>query len=394
MRKANPQPLPVLLKEGHHLHLHPQIRTKLRTKTELQVTSKLASTSRTSARSWRSLTKNTYAAGRSWKKEPNFILRKTAWSCWERVDVLKKWKWGNGRKIIAEVVSPVILWVWKPDGGKDFQILAGARMCRIYEVTIRGGCTQDLACGYWILNIFWKKKHISWKTWEKNLIIKCTYLIQTNPCMQIIFTCMRSYTFKNPVIKLLTNTLYILFFITLCHLFNINSMLQKRSVDWTLPNPQEAPSLITRCKKHTNLSLSPWIKISKHSQPAPACRPPSNITRFPMRLQHPRSFGKRFGCLKCFVRVIWATFRTLLTFHYTDWFIGILIMVYYNPYRTGQYNPLYTTNNQGFGHCSFCGDGTNRFGKIQDLIIPQCSLPYRCHMHQVWQSLSMIHLIS
>ena len=155
--------------------------------------------------------------------------------------------------------------ILSPDGGKDFQILAGARMCRIYEVTIRDGCTQDLACGYWILKIFWKKKQISWKTWEKNLIIKCTYLIQTNPCMQIVFTCMRSYTFKRPIIKLLTNTLYILFFITLCHLFNINSMFQKRSVDWTLPNPQEAPSLITRCKKHTNSSLSSWINFKAFS---------------------------------------------------------------------------------------------------------------------------------
>ena len=26
---------------------------------------------------------------------------------------------------------------------------------------------------------------------------------------------------------------------------------------------------------------------------------------------------------------------TLITFHYTCWFIGILIMVYYDPYRTG-----------------------------------------------------------
>ncbi len=26
-------------------------------------------------------------------------------------------------------------------------------------------------------------------------------------------------------------------------------------------------------------------------------------------------------------------------------------MAYYNPHVTGQYNPLYTANNQGFGHC-------------------------------------------
>ena len=36
------------------------------------------------------------------------------------------------------------------------------------------------------------------------------------------------------------------------------------------------------------------------------------------------------------------------TFHYTGWLIGILIMVYYNPYITGQYNPLYNPTNQGF----------------------------------------------
>ena len=36
------------------------------------------------------------------------------------------------------------------------------------------------------------------------------------------------------------------------------------------------------------------------------------------------------------------------TFHYTGWLIGILIMVYKNPYIAGQYNPLYTLSNQGF----------------------------------------------
>ena len=36
------------------------------------------------------------------------------------------------------------------------------------------------------------------------------------------------------------------------------------------------------------------------------------------------------------------------TFHYTGWLIGILIMVYYNPYVTGFYNPLNTLNNQVF----------------------------------------------
>ena len=44
--------------------------------------------------------------------------------------------------------------------------------------------------------------------------------------------------------------------------------------------------------------------------------------------------------------------QTLLTFHFTDWLIGILIMAFYNPYITGQYNPLYTANNKGLGCCS------------------------------------------
>ena len=42
-----------------------------------------------------------------------------------------------------------------------------------------------------------------------------------------------------------------------------------------------------------------------------------------------------------------------ITFHYTGWLIGILIMVYYNPYTPGGYNPLYNPTNQGpFFPCS------------------------------------------
>ena len=41
------------------------------------------------------------------------------------------------------------------------------------------------------------------------------------------------------------------------------------------------------------------------------------------------------------------------TFHYTGWLIGILIMVYYIPYITGQYNPLYNPTNQGFFRGSY-----------------------------------------
>ena len=40
------------------------------------------------------------------------------------------------------------------------------------------------------------------------------------------------------------------------------------------------------------------------------------------------------------------------TFHCTGWFIGILIMVPYNPSIIGWYNPLYTLTNPGFFHCS------------------------------------------
>ncbi len=59
----------------------------------------------------------------------------------------------------------------------------------------------------------------------------------------------------------------------------------------------------------------------------------------------------------------WATFNTLMTFHSTDWFIGILIMAYYPPYRTWS-NPLYTTNNQSFGRCST--------GKILEAALTTC----------------------
>ncbi len=47
-----------------------------------------------------------------------------------------------------------------------------------------------------------------------------------------------------------------------------------------------------------------------------------------------------------------ATFKTLMTFHYTDGFIGILILADYNPHIIGWYHPLYQTTNWGFEHCS------------------------------------------
>ena len=39
--------------------------------------------------------------------------------------------------------------------------------------------------------------------------------------------------------------------------------------------------------------------------------------------------------------------KTPPTFHYTGCLIGILIIAYYNPYITGQHNPLYTLTNHG-----------------------------------------------
>ena len=57
------------------------------------------------------------------------------------------------------------------------------------------------------------------------------------------------------------------------------------------------------------------------------------------------------GIAACSRRPV-ATKKTLTTFHYTGWFLGTLIMVYYNPHIAGQYNPLYNPTNQGSFHCS------------------------------------------
>ena len=45
----------------------------------------------------------------------------------------------------------------------------------------------------------------------------------------------------------------------------------------------------------------------------------------------------------------WAAFKTLMTFHYTDWFIGIIVLAYYNltPYNWVVCHPFYQTTNQG-----------------------------------------------
>jgi len=56
-------------------------------------------------------------------------------------------------------------------------------------------------------------------------------------------------------------------------------------------------------------------------------------------------------------RNMWVTIKTLLTFHDNDWWISIqdsynsLLHAYCNPHLTALYNPLYTANNQGIGHC-------------------------------------------
>ena len=45
--------------------------------------------------------------------------------------------------------------------------------------------------------------------------------------------------------------------------------------------------------------------------------------------------------------------------HYTGWLMGVLILAYYDPYIRGVvFHPLYTANNQGFGHCSNPGKET------------------------------------
>ena len=44
-----------------------------------------------------------------------------------------------------------------------------------------------------------------------------------------------------------------------------------------------------------------------------------------------------------------------MTFHCTDWIIGILILAYYIPiyslYNWVEFHPLYNQTNEGFGHC-------------------------------------------
>ena len=52
----------------------------------------------------------------------------------------------------------------------------------------------------------------------------------------------------------------------------------------------------------------------------------------------------------------WATFKTLVTFYYTDWFVGILMLAYYTPHIPGLNNqtldlpyPPVTVANEALG---------------------------------------------
>ena len=47
-----------------------------------------------------------------------------------------------------------------------------------------------------------------------------------------------------------------------------------------------------------------------------------------------------------------AVIKTLVTFHYTGWLIGIRIMDYYKPGIDGKYNTICTADTQGFARCS------------------------------------------
>ena len=54
----------------------------------------------------------------------------------------------------------------------------------------------------------------------------------------------------------------------------------------------------------------------------------------------------------------WATFKTIMTSHYTGWFIGILTVDYCNPNIATP--PLYTANKEDFGHCSITQQGDDQ----------------------------------
>ena len=72
-------------------------------------------------------------------------------------------------------------------------------------------------------------------------------------------------------------------------------------------------------------------------------------TSYPSHLLGGNIISKTILGSEMWTEGISATKKNLVAFHYsTGWLIRILIMAYYNPYITGQYNPLYTLNNQCF----------------------------------------------
>ena len=85
------------------------------------------------------------------------------------------------------------------------------------------------------------------------------------------------------------------------------------------------------------------ITVSLLEERAPCCcKPRPYCTQFSIQ-EHPER--------KVFIGQL-SHEKSPLTFHYTGCLIGLLIMACYNPHITGQYNSLYTLNNEVFFHCS------------------------------------------
>ena len=80
--------------------------------------------------------------------------------------------------------------------------------------------------------------------------------------------------------------------------------------------------------------------------------------------------------------------KTLITCHYTGWFIGILIMAYDNPYIIGWYNPLYTLNQQDFfrGSCGVTNlqfHTSHHFTNAPRIVLPKQNTSFQL---RVWWS--------
>ena len=265
-----------------------------------------------------------------------------------------------------------------PDGGNDFQILqedfvhfAGARMCRIYEVTSRGGCTQDLASGYRIRNNFWEKKtQISWKTWQKIIIIKCTYLIQTNPCMQIIYIHLRAH------ILLITQLQY--------------QTLDEHTVHHIFPSHFAISSIPTACSRSVPL-MKHYQTHKKHLPSSQDPKKQSNSSLTPLYDLVSNGIGLyTFWWIRCII-------KTSTHFHAST---CLSATVEYNSFSNAAAASAFIQKKVGVFVIallvsSFCCDETNRFYKLQDLIIlgtsmfPNYGACIRCDM-----CLCMIHLTS